>query len=377
MLQNDILLKHLSTVMDPELGVNIVDLGMVKDITYTNSEVTIDLALTIAECPMRNQIETEIKRKLKLIENIEKVFINVVAMSKEDRSSLMTIARKNARDKAIPTKINSRTRVIAVGSGKGGVGKSTISSNLAVGLESLGFTTGLLDADIWGFSIPRLLGIEGRLEANKDKKIVPYKRGGLEVVSTGLITEDEDTALMWRGLMLSKALEQFLFDVEWGNLDYLVIDLPPGTGDIQMALGRLLPQTELVVVTTPQLSAQKVATRVADMAKRSFIPLLGVVENMSFFQSEDGNKYNIFGEGGGSELSKKFGIPLLNKIPISEDSIEESENGNPILLQEKNTPTKKAMQDLVNTIVKILPPVSDETCTGRLAKVLEELEVEA
>ena len=170
MLQNDILLKHLSTVMDPELGVNIVDLGMVKDITYTNSEVTIDLALTIAECPMRNQIETEIKRKLKLIDNIEEVFINVVAMSKEDRSSLMTIARKNARDKAVPTNINSRTRVIAVGSGKGGVGKSTISTNLAVGLESLGFTTGLLDADIWGFSIPRLLGIEGRLEANKDKK---------------------------------------------------------------------------------------------------------------------------------------------------------------------------------------------------------------
>ena len=377
MLQNDILLKHLSTVMDPELGVNIVDLGMVKDITYTNSEVTIDLALTIAECPMRNQIETEIKRKLKLIENIEEVYINVVEMSKEDRSSLMTIARKNARDNAIPTNINTRTRVIAVGSGKGGVGKSTISTNLAVGLENLGFTTGLLDADIWGFSIPRLLGIEGRLEANKDKKIVPYKRGGLEVVSTGLITDDEDTALMWRGLMLSKALEQFLFDVEWGNLDYLVIDLPPGTGDIQMALGRLLPQTELVVVTTPQLSAQKVATRVADMAKRSFIPLLGVVENMSYFESGDGNRYNIFGKGGGDELSEKFGIPLLSKIPISEDSVEESENGIPILLQNNKTPTKEAMQDLVNTIIKVLPPVSDETCTGRLAKVLEELEVEA
>tara|TARA_B100000073_G_scaffold332059_1_gene322149 strand:+ start:1 stop:981 length:981 start_codon:yes stop_codon:yes gene_type:complete len=326
---------------------------------------------------MRNQIETEIKRKLKLIENIEEVYINVVEMSKEDRSSLMTIARKNARDNAIPTNINTRTRVIAVGSGKGGVGKSTISTNLAVGLENLGFTTGLLDADIWGFSIPRLLGIEGRLEANKDKKIVPYKRGGLEVVSTGLITDDEDTALMWRGLMLSKALEQFLFDVEWGNLDYLVIDLPPGTGDIQMALGRLLPQTELVVVTTPQLSAQKVATRVADMAKRSFIPLLGVVENMSYFESGDGNKYNIFGKGGGDELSQKFGIPLLSKIPISEDSVEESENGTPILLQKNETPTKEAMQDLVNTIIKVLPPVSDETCTGRLAKVLEELEVEA
>ena len=376
MIQNDILLKHLSTVMDPELGVNIVDLGMVKNLTYNDSEITIDLALTIAECPMRNQIESEIKRKLKLIENVKEVKINVVAMSKEDRASLMSVARKNAREKAVPTQINTRTRVIAIGSGKGGVGKSTISTNLAVGLEKLGFATGLLDADIWGFSIPRLLGIEGRLEANEEKKIIPYKKGRLEVVSTGLIAEDEDTALMWRGLMLSKALEQFLFDVAWGNLDYLVIDLPPGTGDIQMALGRLLPQTELLVITTPQPSAQKVATRVADMAKRSFIPLLGVVENMSYFETSDKNKYQIFGKGGGDKLAEKFGIPLLSKVPISETSVEESENGIPILLQENESPTKNALQDLVTKITKVLPPVSDETCTGRLAKVLEELEAD-
>ena len=376
MIQNDILLKHLSTVMDPELGVNIVDLGMVKNLTYNDSEITIDLALTIAECPMRNQIESEIKRKLKLIENVKEVKINVVAMNKEDRASLMSVARKNAREKAVPTQINTRTRVIAIGSGKGGVGKSTISTNLAVGLEKLGFTTGLLDADIWGFSIPRLLGIEGRLAANEEKKIIPYKKGRLEVVSTGLIAEDEDTALMWRGLMLSKALEQFLFDVAWGNLDYLVIDLPPGTGDIQMALGRLLPQTELLVITTPQPSAQKVATRVADMAKRSFIPLLGVVENMSYFETSDKNKYQIFGKGGGDKLAEKFGIPLLSKVPISETSVEESENGIPILLQENESPTKNALQDLVTKITKVLPPVSDETCTGRLAKVLEELEAD-
>ena len=376
MIQNDILLKHLSTVMDPELGVNIVDLGMVKNLTYNDSEITIDLALTIAECPMRNQIESEIKRKLKLIENVKEVKINVVAMSKEDRASLMSVARKNAREKAVPTQINTRTRVIAIGSGNGGVGKSTVSTNLAVGLEKLGFTTGLLDADIWGFSIPRLLGIEGRLEANEEKKIIPYKKGRLEVVSTGLIAEDEDTALMWRGLMLSKALEQFLFDVAWGNLDYLVIDLPPGTGDIQMALGRLLPQTELLVITTPQPSAQKVATRVADMAKRSFIPLLGVVENMSYFETSDKNKYQIFGKGGGDKLAEKFGIPLLSKVPISETSVEESENGIPILLQENESPTKNALQDLVTKITKVLPPVSDETCTGRLAKVLEELEAD-
>ena len=372
MLQNDILLKHLSTVMDPELGVNIVDLGMVKDITYTNSEVTIDLALTIAECPMRNQIETEIKRKLKLIENIEEVYINVVEMSKEDRSSLMTIARKNARDKAIPTNINSRTRVIAVGSGKGGVGKSTISTNLAVGLESLGFTTGLLDADIWGFSIPRLLGITGRIEANSDKKMIPHEIGNLKVISTGLITSDEDTALMWRGLMLSKALEQFLTDVEWGDLDYLIIDLPPGTGDIQMALSRLLPQAELIVVTTPQLMAQKVATRVADMAKRSFIPLLGVIENMSYFESDTGDKYNIFGEGGGEALSDKFGIPLLGKVPISENTNNVADSGTP-LIDQNNSVTKVEIEKLINNIAIQLPPIIDETCTGRLAKVFEEL----
>ena len=290
MTQNDILLKHLSTIVDPELGVDIVELGMVKDITYKDATVFIQLALTIAECPMRNQIETEINRKLLLMENIDKVQIDVVAMNKKDRSAVMEKARKKARDNATETKIDPQTRVIAIGSGKGGVGKSTISTNIALGLEKQGYKTGLLDADIWGFSIPRLLGIQARLEAGEDKKIIPYKRGNLEVVSTGLITEDEDTALMWRGLMLSKALEQFLNDVSWGKLDYLIIDLPPGTGDIQMALGRLLPQAELIVVTTPQVTAQKVATRVADMAKRSFIPLLGVIENMSYFETDTGDK---------------------------------------------------------------------------------------
>ena len=229
MTHNDILLKHLSTIVDPELGVNIVELGMVKDITYKDSTVYIQLALTIAECPMRNQIETEINRKLLLMENIDSVVIDVVAMNKKDRSAVMEKARKKARDNATETKIDPQTRVIAIGSGKGGVGKSTISTNIALGLEKQGYKTGLLDADIWGFSIPRLLGIQARLEAGEDKQIIPYKRGNLEVVSTGLITEDEDTALMWRGLMLSKALEQFLNDVAWSKLDYLIIDLPPGT----------------------------------------------------------------------------------------------------------------------------------------------------
>jgi ATP-binding protein involved in chromosome partitioning len=373
MTHNDILLKHLSTIVDPELGVNIVELGMVKDITYKDSTVYIQLALTIAECPMRNQIETEINRKLLLMENIDSVVIDVVAMNKKDRSAVMEKARKKARDNATETKIDPQTRVIAIGSGKGGVGKSTISTNIALGLEKKGYKTGLLDADIWGFSIPRLLGIQARLEAGEDKKIIPYKRGNLEVVSTGLITEDEDTALMWRGLMLSKALEQFLNDVAWSKLDYLIIDLPPGTGDIQMALGRLLPQAELIVVTTPQVTAQKVATRVADMAKRSFIPLLGVIENMSYFETNTGKKYEIFGEGGGEKLADQFAIPLLMKIPLSESTTTEADKGIPLIEQEADTPTKSSLHTLVDKITDALPPITDETCTGRIAKVFEEL----
>jgi ATP-binding protein involved in chromosome partitioning len=373
MTHNDILLKHLSTIVDPELGVNIVDLGMVKDITYKDSAVYIQLALTIAECPMRNQIETEINRKLLLMENIDSVKIDVVAMNKKDRSAVMEKARKKARDNATETKIDPQTRVIAIGSGKGGVGKSTISTNIALGLEKQGYKTGLLDADIWGFSIPRLLGIQARLEAGEDKKIIPYKRGNLEVVSTGLITEDEDTALMWRGLMLSKALEQFLNDVAWSKLDYLIIDLPPGTGDIQMALGRLLPQAELIVVTTPQVTAQKVATRVADMAKRSFIPLLGVIENMSYFETNTGKKYEIFGKGGGEKLAEQFAIPLLMKIPLSESTTTEADKGIPLIEQQADTPTKSSLNTLVNKITDALPPITDETCTGRIAKVFEEL----
>ena len=373
MTEKETVLKHLSSVYDPELGVNIVDLGMVKDVVFNSSEITIKLALTIADCPMRNQIESEITRKLELIEGVESINIETTAMDQKDRSALMEKARKKARENAEPTKINPRTRVLAIGSGKGGVGKSTLSTNIALGLAKQGFQTGLLDADIWGFSIPRLLGVEGRIEANEEKMMIPLEIGNLKIISTGLITENEDTALMWRGLMLSKALEQFLTGVEWGDLDYLIIDLPPGTGDIQMALSRLLPQAELIVVTTPQLMAQKVATRVADMAKRSFIPLLGVIENMSYFENNEGKKYNIFGDGGGDNLAKQFGLDVLAKIPISEDTNSDADSGAPLLLQQKDSPTKLALQKLVKTISEKLPPIEDESCTGRLAKVFEEL----
>ena len=250
MLQNDILLKHLSTVMDPELGVNIVDLGMVKDITYTNSEVTIDLALTIAECPMRNQIETEIKRKLKLIENIEEVYINVVEMSKEDRSSLMTIARKNARDNAIPTNINTRTRVIAVGSGKGGVGKSTTTVNLATVLSEK-FKVGILDLDIYGPSLPTALGCQEQPKMGSNNLLVPIEKYGMKLMSFGFLN-NESAPTIWRGPMVSRMTQQFFEQVEWGELDILFLDLPPGTGDIQLTLVQKVALSGALIITTPQ-----------------------------------------------------------------------------------------------------------------------------
>ena len=238
-------------------------------------------------------------------------------MTPDERSDFMAVARRRAREHAAPTKVSPLTRVIAIGSGKGGVGKSSVSVNLAVALRNAGFRVGLLDADIWGFSVPRMLGSAARLEANDDRKIVPIDVGGIQVVSTGLLVDDEETALMWRGLMLSKALEQFLQDVAWDpKLDYLVLDMPPGTGDIQMALARLLPQAEMVVVTTPQKAAQKVAARVADMARRSYMPVVGVIENMSGFTTPDGRHYDLFGSGGGEDLANDLGVPLIARVPL-------------------------------------------------------------
>ncbi|MCL1588248.1 MAG: Mrp/NBP35 family ATP-binding protein, partial [Actinomycetia bacterium] len=306
-------LRH---VMDPELHADIVDLGMVGDISIEGSLVTVGLALTIASCPMRGQIESDIKRRVGAVPGIDDVAIKISVMSQDQRSTLMERARLNARENATPTAVNPSTRVIAVSSGKGGVGKSSLSANLALAIKEQGHSVGLLDADIWGFSAPRILGaVDIRLEANTDHKIVPSVAYGIQLVSTGLLLDDEDTALMWRGLMLTKAVEQFLNDVAWPqDLGYLIIDMPPGTGDVQMALARILPQAEMVVVTTPQLAAQKVAARVADMARRSHMPIVGVVENMAGFTTDSGEQFAIFGEGGGPALANDLGVPLLGSV---------------------------------------------------------------
>ncbi len=365
----------LANVIDPELGVDIVDLGMVGDITIEGGVATIGLALTIASCPMRSQIEGDLTRRVTALPGISSIDIVTTVMSQEQRSTLMERARMAARDSATPTAVDPSTRVIAISSGKGGVGKSSLSVNIALAIAAQGHSVGLLDADIWGFSTPRMLGATDiRLTANEDRKIVPTVVNGIHLVSTGLLIDDEETALMWRGLMLSKAVEQFLNDVAWpSDLGYLVVDMPPGTGDVQMALARLLPQAEMVVVTTPQLAAQKVASRVADMARRSHMPLVGVVENMAGFTSDSGKTYDIFGAGGGAQLAMDLDIPLLGSVPIDPAISIGSDAGEPIVVDYPSSPAAEAIIDVAARITEILPPLALDNCIGRLSILVAEI----
>ena len=374
-IKTDDVLAALRGVFDPELGADIVELGMVQDVDVTPAgEVRLGIALTIAECPMRSQIEDDTVRKVSALDGVTDVQIDIRAMTQRQRSGVMERARKTARDQAEPTRVDPKTRVIAVGSGKGGVGKSSVSVNLAVAMAESGYRVGLLDADIWGFSVPRMLGTTERLEANDDKIIIPVEAHGIKVVSTGLIVETEETALMWRGLMLSKALEQFLHQVDWGELDYLVIDMPPGTGDIQMALSRLLPQAEMVVVTTPQKAAQKVAIRVADMARRSFMPVVGVVENMAGFTCDHGQLYELFGSGGGRELAEALGVPVIGRIPLDNDVVAGGDSGEPVAGSAPESASGAAFRSTAERVIELVPPVEDETCTARISRLMDALE---
>ena len=366
--------QALRGVVDPELGGDVVELGMIKAIEVADRTATITVALTIAGCPMRDQIDGDVKRKVGALPGIDTVQVVMGEMTPEERSEVMSKARFKAREDAEPTMIDPVTRVVAVSSGKGGVGKSSVSVNLALALADRGYVVGLLDADIWGFSIPRMLGVGAeRLEAGEDGKIVPLQAQGLKLVSTGLLVADEDKALMWRGLMLSKALQQFLTDVAWGQVDYLVVDMPPGTGDIQMALSRLLPQAEMVVVTTPQKTAQKVAARVADMARRSFMPVIGVIENMAGFTTPAGEHFKLFGEGGGQELADELGVPLITSIPLDPFVVEGGDGGAPVIRANPASPAARAVAEGAGRIVELLPPVEDETCTARIDRLLEGL----
>jgi ATP-binding protein involved in chromosome partitioning len=365
--------RMLAGVMDPELHASITDLGMVDDVQVEpDGNVTVNIALTTLGCPLRAEIKKEVQSKVRGLPGVADVAVHYVEMTQEQRSAAMQAARWNARENAPTTEIAATTRVLAIASGKGGVGKSSVTVNLAAALAARGLAVGVLDADIWGFSVPRMLGIEGRL-TGEDGKILPNTLsapegdGRLEVVSMGFLVDDESTALMWRGLILTKALEQFLTDVRWGELDYLLVDMPPGTGDVQMGLARLLPQTEMLVVTTPAVAAQRVATRVADMARRSYLKVLGVVENMSEFVAPDGQRFALFGSGGGKALADEIGAPLVASIPLEPEVSEGSDAGMPVAWKHADSPAGAAFRALAARVVdELLPPVEMAGCTARI-----------
>jgi len=373
-VSTDAVRTALTGVIDPELGTDIVELGMVREIAVDKGVVSIEVALTAAACPLRDQLRTDVERRVRALPGVTSVEVRTGVMDAGERSALMARARLKAQERAVTTDIPARAKVLAIASGKGGVGKSSISVNLAVALARRGLVVGLLDADVWGHSVPRLLGMDGPVQARAGK-MIPFERvvgaGLLKVISMGFLS-GEDEAIMWRGLMLNRAVQHFLEDVRWGVLDYLVIDLPPGTGDVQMGLARMIPRTEVLVVTTPNQAAQKVAGRAADMARRGHIRVAGVIENMSAFTCKHGESYEVFGSGGGQRLAEQIGVPLIGAVPLDANLAAGGDTGMPVALDDAGplAAVFAAMAERVTT--EISPLVEMGTCSARLLERVEE-----
>ncbi len=367
----------LRGVVDPELGSDIVELGMAKGATVDpDGVVHVRVALTTSGCPLRAQIQKDVRARILNLPGVTRVKIDWGELTAEEKAAAMDRARRNIAERADSTLLPATTKVIMVASGKGGVGKSSVTVNLATALAARGLTVGVMDADIWGFSVPRMLGMEGRLEASggDERRIRPHELpvgdGLVRVVSMGFLVEEEGTALMWRGLVLNRAVQHFLEDVDWGDLDYLLIDMPPGTGDVQMGLARLLPRSEMVVVTTPALTAQKVAMRVVDMGRKNYLRIAGVIENMSVYVDDTGREHALFGTGGGQRLAAEAGIPMLGSIPIEPAVAEGGDSGRPIALGEG--PAAEAFADLAALLVdEVVPPADLAGCSARLLGAVE------
>ena len=369
-------MQLLRGVIDPELGTDIVELGMARDLRIDDAgKVSVTVALTTAGCPLRAQIQKDVRARLGSVPGVSEVAIEWSEMTAEEKSSAMGRARWNARERAPDTEIPPTTRVVTVASGKGGVGKSSVTVNLAAALAARGFTVGVLDADIGGFSIPRMLGLGGRLAGVEgEKKILPHEKpvgdGLLKVVSMRFLVDEEDSALMWRGFMLNRAVQHFVEDVRWGDMDYLLIDMPPGTGDVQMGLARMLPRAEMLIVTTPAVGAQKVAARAADMARKSYLRIAGVIENMSSFTCDHGTSYALFGTGGGEALAGDIGSPLLGKVPLEPAVNAGGDTGVPVALGDG--PASTAFHEIARRLVEeAIPPVDMAGCTARLLDNVE------
>jgi ATP-binding protein involved in chromosome partitioning len=347
--------ESLRAVIDPELRRDIVELEMVRSIdVHPNGVVDVTVSLTTPGCPIRDHFQNGVTQAVRELDGVTGVNIAFDVLSDTEKANL---SHKLGRAGGLPDGALAQVaNVICVGSGKGGVGKSSVTANLAAALAADGKTVGVLDADVWGYSQPRMLGLGAqRPTVNAERKLMPLiAADGIKVMSIGFFVE-QDAAVVWRGPMLHKALQQFLEDVDWGVLDYLLIDLPPGTGDVSMTLAQLLPQAKFLLVTTPQPVAQKVARRSAEMAKKLKLEVAGVIENMSAFVTPDGQRFQLFGEGGGELLADELGVPLLARIPLTMALREQSDAGLPIVFSDPDDPAAQALRQAARGLIALTP----------------------
>src|SRR5437867_700424 len=338
----DEILKALEQVIDPELRRPVTELDMVRDVRLDGGDVAVTIALTVAGCPLRSSFEQQVAEVLAPVGGVERVSLDFDVMSPEEKAALTTKLRGGVTERTKGISLDRSTRVIAVASGKGGVGKSSLTVNLAAAFSALGRRTGVLDADVYGHSIPHMLGVHQK-PVLVDKMIVPPVKHDLKLMSIGFFLDDNQP-VMWRGPMLHRALEQFLSDVHWGHLDVLVVDMPPGTGDVAISLGQLLPRAETLVVTTPQPAAQEVASRAGVMAQKTGMRLIGVVENMSG---------DVFGSGGGERLAAELGVPLIGRVPLDPLLRECGDAGEPLMIAAPESSSAQELRSIADTLVTL------------------------
>jgi ATP-binding protein involved in chromosome partitioning len=361
------IVEALRPVQDPELHRSIVDLNMVRGIQIDGPKVDVLIALTVAGCPLKGEITRRVNEAVVALDGVDTMVLDFTVMTEDERAELREMlhgdpsstagsqhAHGHAEGRAIPfADPASRTRCLLIASGKGGVGKSSVTTNLAIALARQGNSVAIMDADVWGFSIPRMLGVD-RPPTIIDQMLVPPEVHGVRCISMGFFAE-EDQPVIWRGPMLHKALEQFLTDVYWDEPDYLLVDLPPGTGDISISLAQFLPRAEVYVVTTPQPAAQRVAQRAAFMSQKVNLDVKGVIENMSWFTGDDGKRYEIFGAGGGKDLADRLEVPLLGQIPIEQELREGSDTGNPLVALHPETEAGQAFLRIAQQVEDLAP----------------------